>query len=93
MHTHMPGTDPGDWTAEDLFEQLGAFDAGDGRFGRFLEVLVSADLIPDEPAQRAAKDVINPRLREAGAELLETGSDGGYPVSASSRSAQRVTGI
>ena len=71
---------PGDWTAEDLFEQLAAFDAGDGRFGRFLEGLVSADLIPDEPAQRAVADVISPRLREAGAELRETGSDGGYPV-------------
>jgi hypothetical protein len=71
---------PGDWTAEDLFEQLGAFDAGDARFGRFLEGLVSADLVPDEPAQRAITDVINPRLREAGLELRETGSDGGYPV-------------
>jgi AbiJ-like protein len=70
----------GDWTAEDLFEQLAAFDAGDGRFGRFLEGLVSADLIPDETAQRAVADVISPRLREAGAELRETGSDGGYPV-------------
>jgi very-short-patch-repair endonuclease len=71
---------PGDWTAEDLFEQLGAFDAGDGRFGRFLEGLVAADLIPDEPTQRAIADVISPRLREAGAELRETGNDGGYPV-------------
>ena len=50
------------------------------RFARFLEGLVSADLIPDEPAQRAIADVINPHLREAGAELRETGSDGGYPV-------------
>ena len=83
---------PGDWTAEDLFEQLGAFDAGDGRFGRFLEGLVSADLIPDEPAQRAIADVINPRLREAGVELRETGSDGGYPVFSVVRSARRVTG-
>jgi hypothetical protein len=72
--------DPGDWTAEDLFEQLGGFDAGDARFGRFLEGLVSAGLIPDEPTQRAVADAINPRLREAGAELRETGSDGGYPV-------------
>jgi hypothetical protein len=71
---------PGDWTAEDLFERLGAFDAGDPRFGRFIEGLVSADLIPDEPAQRAIADVVNPRLREAGAELRETGADGGYPV-------------
>jgi hypothetical protein len=37
---------PSDWTAEDLSEQLGAFDAGDARFGRFIEGLVSADLIP-----------------------------------------------
>src|SRR5208282_3640734 len=47
---------PGDWTAEDLFEHLGAFDASDARFGRFLEGLVSAGLIPDEPAQRAIAD-------------------------------------
>jgi hypothetical protein len=65
---------PGDWTAEDLFEQLGAFDAGDARFGRFIEGLVSAGLIPDEPAQRAIANVVNPRLREAGLELRETGS-------------------
>jgi hypothetical protein len=68
---------PGDWTAEDLFEQLGAFDAGDARFGRFIEGLLSADLIPDEPAQRAVADVVNPRLRGAGAELRETGADDG----------------
>ena len=83
---------PGDWTAEDLFEQLGAFDAGDARFGRFIEGLVSAGLIPDEPAQRAIANVINPRLREAGLELRETGSDSGYRYSASSRSARRFTG-
>jgi hypothetical protein len=71
---------PGDWTAEDLFERLGAFDAGDARFGRFIEGLVSAGLIPDEPAQRAIAGDINPRLRKAGAELRETGTEGGYPV-------------
>ena len=71
---------PGDWSAEDLFEQLGAFAAGDGRFGRFLEGLVSADLLLDEPAQRAIAGIIDPHLRAAGAELRETGSDGGYPV-------------
>jgi very-short-patch-repair endonuclease len=71
---------PGDWTAEDLFERLGAFDSGDARFGRFIEGLLSADLIPDEPAQRAIADLVNLRLRKAGAELRETGADGGYPV-------------
>src|SRR6266567_1688999 len=33
---------PGDWSAEDLFEQLGAFDAVDARFARFLDGLASA---------------------------------------------------
>lgn len=28
---------PGDWSAEDLFEELGAFEAGNARFGKFLE--------------------------------------------------------
>ena len=71
---------PGDWSAEDLFEQLGAFDASDTRFARFLEGLVSADVIPDEPAQRRVVGIVNPHLRSVGAELRETGADGGYPV-------------
>ena len=71
---------PGDWSAEHLFEQLGAFGAGDARFAQFLEGLVSADVIPDEPAQRGIVEVINARLQEIGAELRETGTEGGYPV-------------
>jgi very-short-patch-repair endonuclease len=63
-----------------LFEHLGALEAGDARFARFLEGLVSADVIPDEPAQRGLVGIINPHLRTAGAELRETGTDGGYPV-------------
>lgn len=71
---------PGDWSAEDLFEQLGAFEAGDARFALFLEGLVSADVIPDEPTQRETVGIVNPHLRATGAELRETGTDGGYPV-------------
>ena len=71
---------PGDWSAEDLFEELGAFEAGDARFGRFLEGLASADVIPDEPSQRRVAAAVNRHLRPAGAELRETGTDGGYPV-------------
>lgn len=71
---------PGDWSAEELFEQLSAFDASDTRFAQFLEGLVSADVIPDEPAQRHVVDTVNPHLRSVGAELRETGADGGYPV-------------
>jgi hypothetical protein len=53
---------------------------GDTRFARFLEGLVSADVIPDEPAQRRVVSIVNPHLRSVGAELRETGADGGYPV-------------
>jgi hypothetical protein len=83
---------PGDWSAEDLFERLGAFEAGDARFARFLKGLVSADVVPDEQVQRDAVAVINSRLRAAGAELRETGTDGGYPVFTVVRSARRVAG-
>ena len=70
----------GDWSAEDLFEQLGAFEAVNTRFARFLEGMTSADVIPDEPAQCGIVAVVNPHLRAVGAELRETGSNGGYPV-------------
>jgi very-short-patch-repair endonuclease len=69
-----------DWSTEDLFEQLGAFEATDARFARFLEGLVSADTVLDEPAQRHIVDTVNPHLRSVGAELREIGVDGGYPV-------------
>ena len=51
---------PGDWTTEELFEQLGAFEATDARFARFLEGLVSADIVPDESAQR---HIVTPSTR------------------------------
>jgi hypothetical protein len=72
---------PGDWSAEQLLDELGAIDAaGDARFVRFLEGLASADVVPDEEAQRRIVATVNPHLRAAGAELWETGQDGGYPV-------------
>src|SRR5260370_35773181 len=73
---------PGDWSAEDLFKPLGAFDASDTRFARFLEGLVSADVIPGEPAQRRVASIVsivNPHLRSVGADLPETRADGGVP--------------
>jgi hypothetical protein len=71
---------PGDWSAEDLFEEFGTFEAGDARFGEFLEGLTCADVIPDESAQRRVAEVISRHLRRAQAELREAGTDGGYPV-------------
>lgn len=69
-----------DLSTEQLFEELGAFTAGDRRFALFLERLVSPSAMPDESAQRAVVEVVNSHLNQAGAELLEVGQDGGYPV-------------
>lgn len=71
---------PGDWDTEYLFDRLGAIDAGDTRFTRFLEDLASADAVPDEPTQRRIAAAVNAHLRPIGAELRETGTDGGYPA-------------
>jgi len=71
---------PGDWTAEYLFDQLGAFDASDKRFALFLEGLVSADILPDESAQRRVAAVLNQHLNAAGLVLRENGEADGYPV-------------
>lgn len=70
----------GDWSAEDLFDNLGAFEAGDARFARFLEGLVSADVLLDEHLQKTTVQTINGHLRAAGIELRQTGNDGGYPL-------------
>jgi hypothetical protein len=71
---------PGDWDAEDLFEAVGAFDAGDARFARFLEELASGDILLDESLQRQAVDTMNAHLRADRAEMRETGVEGGYPA-------------
>ncbi|MEV6197511.1 hypothetical protein AB0M19_34530 [Streptomyces sp. NPDC051920] len=72
--------DEGDWSTEQLFESLGAFEAGDARFARFLEGLVSADVLLDEHLQAKTASTINDHLRAHGIELRQTGSDGGYPL-------------
>jgi hypothetical protein len=71
---------PGDWPAETLFDKLGAFDCSDRRFGLFLEGLASADVRPDESAQRSFVAAVNKPLAACRVELRETGNDGGYPV-------------
>ncbi|MEU9631598.1 hypothetical protein AB0D89_33065 [Streptomyces luteogriseus] len=71
---------PGDWSTEDLFDNLGVFEAGDARLARFLEGLVSADVLLDEHLQEKTVGTINGHLRAVGVELRVTGNDGGYPV-------------
>jgi hypothetical protein len=68
-----------DWSTEDLFEALGAFDTGHGRFGRLLESLVSSVAVPDVEAQRRIVALANPALSEAGVRLVETDPVDGYP--------------
>ncbi|MFJ9948538.1 hypothetical protein [Kitasatospora sp. NPDC091207] len=51
---------PGNWSTEDLFEQLGAFEAGHARFGAFLEGLVCPDTIPDTAAQNRIVEAFIP---------------------------------
>ncbi|GAB2962006.1 hypothetical protein LWP59_34645 [Amycolatopsis acidiphila] len=69
-----------DWSAEELFERLGAFEASDKRFALFLEGLASADVVPEVEAQRRFVAAVNPHLDHVGVELRETGEDGGYPL-------------
>lgn len=72
---------PGDWSVEELLDELGAFDAIDSRFVRFLEDLVShANLLRVENQQQVV-NTLAPLLRQAdGLELREVDTDGGYPV-------------
>lgn len=70
---------PDDWTTDELFERLGAYDASDQRFGRFVEGLASAEVRPDVDAQRAFVGCANRILVQCAAELRETGIREGYP--------------
>ena len=76
-HVHK---NPGDWTPEELFQKLGAYEASDTRFRLFLEGLASADVRPSDTEQRRFVLLANGPLRRCGAELRETGLRDGYPV-------------
>ncbi len=77
QHVHR---NPGDWSVEVLFDKLGAFEASDRRFVRFLEGLVSSDVLSDEAAQRHFVSIVNGSLRGCGVELRESDMEDGYPV-------------
>lgn len=77
QHVHR---NRGDWSTEDLFDKLGAFESSNRRFALFLEGLASSDVRPDEPSQRQFVKTVNDHLRGCGVELRETGTEGGYPV-------------
>lgn len=71
---------PGDWSAEKLFDELGAFTATNRRFAQFIEDLVSHDVVIHEENQLRLVAAINPVLAQTGLELRETTVDNGYPV-------------
>lgn len=71
---------PDDWSAEEFFENIGAFEASDRRFGLFLEGLASADVRPDDAAQHSFVTKVNAALADSGTELREVGTDQGYPT-------------
>lgn len=69
-----------DWDVEQLFEELGAFDAPSPRFIRFIEALTSFEIHNDEPSQRHFVEQANPHLQICNLVLRETGTQEGYPV-------------
>lgn len=77
QHVHRH---PEDWPTELLFDQLGAYDSSDRRFAFFLEGLASANVRPDEAAQRRFVAYVNLPLQSCGVELRETDTEGGYPI-------------
>jgi very-short-patch-repair endonuclease len=64
-----------DWTAEEFLETVGAFQASDIRFTRFLESLTSADVRPDEQSQREFAALVNSAIVRTGVELREIGEE------------------
>lgn len=76
QHVHR---NPGDWSVEQLFDELGVYEATDQRFALFLEGLADADVRPDIEDQRRFVDCVNEPLRGCGVELRQTGLAGGYP--------------
>jgi very-short-patch-repair endonuclease len=68
-----------DWDANELFRQVGAFEASDRRFGLWLEGLVSPEVLPNEEAQGELVTLINPPLQRSGSALEVVGTSDGYP--------------
>lgn len=77
QHVHH---NPGDWSAEELFDKLGAFDASNRRFCLFLEGIASPDVLPDEAAQHRFVQIVNRSLQGCGVSMRESDIKDGYPI-------------
>lgn len=73
---HMLRND--DWTADDLFEHLGAYDVSDTRFTRLLVALGSGEIRPDIDEQRRYAALVNESLAPGGLVLHEREAADGY---------------
>lgn len=69
-----------DWSADDLFDNLGAYTCSDKRFLLLLEGLTSSGLRPDVGEQNKFATIVNAALKPCQVELQETGIAGGYLV-------------
>lgn len=79
IHRHFV-RNPEDADVERLFDDLQVYKLSDNRFRRLIEGLASADVQIDAENQNAIVEAMNSVLRSSGAELRETGQDGGYPL-------------
>lgn len=70
----------GDWSVDDLFREIKAYDASDARFAKLLEGITDPDVTPDEAAQRRLVDKINPILSQCSVGLVENSNRDGYPL-------------
>lgn len=77
QHLHR---NPGDWSVEEFFNELGAFKASDARYAKFLQGLTTHQVQQEEGRQRHFVECANIHLRRCGCEFRETDADGGYPV-------------
>jgi very-short-patch-repair endonuclease len=69
-----------DYEPEEVFELVGAYQCTDARFVAFIEGLCSHRVRPDAAEQQQVAKAMNEPLRGCGVELVETGTEGGYPV-------------
>ncbi len=69
-----------DWSASELFDRLGAYEAVDRRFAGFLQDLVSHQAVIHETNQRRIVAALTPHLNRIHLDLREEGTENGYPV-------------
>ena len=83
---------PQGWSVEKFFDQLGALDCSNVRFGKLLETLAGPEVRPDEQNQRSFVAAANRVLRLHSLELVETGEKDGYPAFSLQQTGTGATG-